>query len=57
MNQVVKCTLELQRSWMYERYQSIKREKKRGATIKELVVRFGVDAVDAALNTKTGMFC
>jgi len=57
MSQAGKCTLELQRSWMYERYQSIKREKKRGATIKELVVRFGVAAVDAALNTKTGMFC
>lgn len=44
-----KCMQELFKSWKYERYKQILREKKRGVSLKELYERFGARAVEESL--------
>jgi hypothetical protein len=40
------------RDWNYQRITWIRQERKKGVSIRELVIRFGADLVDRALNVK-----
>jgi hypothetical protein len=43
---------DLMRDYQYQRITWIRKERKKGVSIRQLVIRFGAEVVDRALNVK-----